>query len=202
MLSGKNANPDQLWKCFCGCVNMDKLLKSSSSMGKYDSVTIPRSTMCWVSITGKSKCLRAPWAHIPNFPLCQKLYEKPIHPATFHLFPFCKILTLPPPHLQNPLTLLAHFPEPMMRFIKGEYWFGGDLVCISWKYSSTSFNFVQGICDKQSMNKIRSPYISNFFLQVKKGKWKKRALSLNIVSSVIPDWTHADNHLATQKATS
>lgn len=29
---------------------------------------------------------------------------------------------------------------------------------------------VEEICDQQSMNKIRSPYISNFFLQVKKGK--------------------------------
>lgn len=127
-----NVNSDQPWKSVRvrhpGAFvtrYLDKLFTSSSSVGKSDSITIPRSVMCWVSTTGKSRCLRAPWAHIPNFPLCQKWYEKRLHHVTCHSFLFVKSLPFPHPSLWNPLTLLACFPEAVLKFIKeGEYWFG------------------------------------------------------------------------------
>lgn len=106
---------------------LDKLLKSSSSVNKCDSVTTPRSVMCWVSTTSKSRCLRAPWAHIPIFSTMSKMIWKEITSCSLPSVSFLFVKSSPSPHhsLWNPLTHLARFPEPTPSFIKkGEYWPG------------------------------------------------------------------------------
>lgn len=167
-----NVNSDQPWKSVRvrhpGAFvtrYLDKLFTSSSSVGKSDSITIPRSVMCWVSTTGKSRCLRAPWAHIPNFPLCQKWYEKRLHHVTCHSFFFLlSPCPFPTPACEIPSRSWHTSQRLCWSSLKRENtdlgWSG--LHCLKiWHYL---IQVVQEICDKQSINKIRSPYKSNSFL--------------------------------------
>ena len=154
---------------------LDKLFKSSSSVNECDSVTMPRSAMCWVSTTGKSRCLRAPWAHILDFSTLSKMIWEEITSCNL---PSPSFLLNPCP----PPTPACEIPSRTWRASQNSHWVPLERENTDLGWSGLHCRKIchyllihvgEEICDQQSLNKISSPYIPDFILQVTKGKRKK-----------------------------
>lgn len=154
---------------------LDELLRSSSAVNKRAPVPAPRSAMCWVSTTGKSTCLGAPWAHTPDFSTMSKMIREEI--TSCNLPAPCLLLNpCPPP---SPACAIPsrtwHISQTShgVSLERENADLGWSALCLHKICPYLLIQVVEEICDQQSMNKMRSSYMSNVFLRVRKGKRQK-----------------------------